>query len=295
MPTLDQMYNGIYSAYDPSIPPIPPQVPAMGQPAAVPAQTPQQLSIQQMYENIYGPATEAWAAARGQPMGEAALIPQGPTPAPGLGVTTDLGGMPSYGALAALFPSSRAQTETVSTPAPTVAEYGIDKGDQERLLPNIFPMAPGSGVGQPPATRSVPSVPFNVASATPPLPRARPSGSILSSLFATPTPIEQRPQSISAPISSASGPGPLRISVNGAGSYRAPAVTGFPTPVEQRPAPRPTAPNPANYTAAQMEAVSRGQSSYTPAGGGAMMPTRAMNGQLRYTYGDSGSGGSLSG
>lgn len=289
MPTLDQMYNGIYSAYDPSIPPIPPQQPAMGQPAAVP--TPAQLTIEQMYENIYGPATDAWAASRGQPMGQPALVPVGPTPAPGIGVTTDLGGMPSYGALAALFPSSLARTETVSTPAPSATEYGIDKGDQERLLPNIFP---GSGVGQPPATRRVASVDVGM----PPLPRPRPEryadvpspqprpqGSILSTLFAPQQSIEQAP----------AGPAPLRIAVNGANSYRAPApraVTGFPTPAAQRP----TAPNPANYTAAQLEATSQGQSSYTPVGGGPSMPTRAMNGQLRYTYGDRGSssnGGSL--
>lgn len=290
MPTLDQMYNGIYSAYDPSIPPIPPQQPAMGQPAAVP-QPNALTAIEKLYEGIYTPEVMAWDAA-GRPSGEPALIPQGATPSPGFGLTTDLGGMPSYGALANMFPSSRAQTETVPTRPPGVAEYGVDKGDQERLLPGVYPQAPGSGVGQPPATRRVASIDMGF----PPLPRARPerytdvpsprerpSGSILSQLFAPQQSIQQ-PQA---------RPAPLRVSVNGAGSYRSPAVTGFPTPVEQRPAERPA--NPANYNPAQLEAVSRGQSSYSPGGGGAVMPTRAMNGKLRYTYGDSSSGGSLSG
>src|SRR5690606_25610818 len=184
--------------------------------------------------------------------------------------------------------ASQQRTETVPAPANEATEYGIDKGAQERLLPHAHPMAPGSGVGQPPATGRGPSGPSTPPRARVRPPRTRRAGSILSQLFTMPTPVSDRPPSV-APA--------LRVAVNGAGSYTAPAsraVTGFPTPVEQRPVQRPI--NPANHNAAQLAAAAAGKSSYTPAGGGAMMPTRAMNGQLRYTYGDSGSssnGGSL--
>ncbi|AVF02918.1 MULTISPECIES: hypothetical protein [Devosia] len=201
-PTLAQMYNGIYSTYDPSIPPIAPQQPALATPVVLPP------AIQRMYEGVYGPATEAWAAQRNQP---ATAPPVALAPSASIGITTDLGGM-SWGALANMFPSSRAQTETVQTAAPGVTEYGIDKGLQERLLPNPMGSMFDNGVGQPPATRRVPSVPINPQQASVPMPRERPAGSILSRLFTMPTPASQRPPSID----------PLRVAVNGANSYRAP-------------------------------------------------------------------------
>lgn len=49
--------------------------------------------------------------------------------------------------------------------------------------------------------------------------------------------------------------------------------------------------NPANHNAAQLAAAAAGRSTYTPPGGGPSQLVRAMNGKLRYTYGDTGGGG----
>jgi hypothetical protein len=169
------------------------------------------------------------------------------------------------------------------------------------------------GVGQPPATRVVPSVPWGQPAI--PGPNAAPKDQS-----------RLTPQGGLPIAASAAAPGPP-IMISGAAPARQ-SVTGFPTPASQRPtggifaqsAPvarpvarmpvmsMPTAANlrpvarqplavvvqgaqtqqpsynPANHSAAQLAAVSNGQSTFVSSPGSVGEPVYAMNGKLRNTY-----------
>lgn len=151
----------------------------------------------------------------------------------------------------------------------------VIKGN-ERLAGGVYPAAPSG---------SAPSIVAG-GSRFPPLPRARPNQVTL------PTPIDQRPmmammsagraaklaggmqagfvpKQVPAMMSNAQ---PLNVLVQGAQTQQ---------PVQQQ---QQQIINPSNHDPAQLAAISSGQSTYTPSGGGPSEPVRAMNGNIRYTY-----------
>lgn len=226
MATVEQMYNGIYSPYDPSLPTIPAQIPAVPSP----------MSVQEMYRGIYGPTNPVAPASGGYQINPGAL--------------DAIGLFPSYGALAEMFAgSSRTRTEE-APPAPANGpgyQSGMVKQDNQRLLPGF---SYGSNIGKSPIERIVPSIPFSNV----PLPRPRPDNPGLASMYAQPS--APRP---SAPPPSA--PQPLRITVSGANSY-AGKIAPTPAPASQRP----QAPAPAYSKGGGMTAVEQLRSQgYSPA------------------------------
>jgi len=199
-----QLYDGIYGP------------PAQGPMAIEP------MSIEEMYRGIYGPANATPAPAPTPPSAPVPDVYRG-IYGPG-NLANEPGSFPPFGALLDMFPgSSQTKTQHVTPAAPNGTGYQADylKADNERLLP--------TGIGGPPTTRPVQSVPMGggtlIASIpTPGMPRPRPpnapapAATALASLFGpTTAPARQ----------------PLRVTVNGANAY---APT--PAPASQRPAPR---------------------------------------------------------
>jgi hypothetical protein len=215
-------------------------------------------------------------------------------------VTNDIGRMPAFGDIAALFGAT-----------PSAAGSINNQKGQERLTPGTkvidrsnTPVAVGMGEKR---------VPVEGEDWTVALPRPRPGSNTSTRVAVTPyTP----PPPAAAPMTWAQ----IRAD-NGQTrplAARQAAMT-MPTPVSQRPAqaraamaPPAIAPrqqplrvvvqaerpkiNPANHNIEQLRAALSGRSDYTPAGGGPTMPVYSMNGKLRNTYGDGGnsaSGGSL--
>lgn len=216
MPTIEQMYNGIYGPANQSIAPMAPTPPSPPSPPRAPAGA----SIADMYRGIYGPNNYA------SPVGDA---------------------FSRDDVLRMLSGPQRTQIVPGLVNSPN--EYAIDKGPQERLLGGVLPRDPTGGVGRPPTTRTVPSVPYNPAPATANVPLPRPRPTTLADLFAMPTPVSQRPPSVN----------PLRVTVNGAASYRAPAVpvarpVARPAPA---PAPKPVATVPRPLTASEQRWASQ--------------------------------------
>jgi len=210
-----QLYNGIYEPAKP-----------MG---TAPLPT---LTLEEMYRGIYGPANAAPA-----PQPPSPPTPPSPPQAPDVyqgiygpaNLSSQPGSFPTFGALADLFPNTTRTRTQQADPAPVVASgYGAgnQKADNERLLPNS--MGSLFGVGQPPSTRSVRSVPMGqpdavVASySTPGMPRPRPDNAVttLASMY--------------APSAAPSQRQPLKIAVNGANPISSYAPT--PAPASQRPA-----------------------------------------------------------
>jgi len=136
---------------------------------------------------------------------------------------------------------------------PGMDAFDVMGKGQDRLSPNVFPMAPGRDM-----TALTP-----IQSILPPMPRARPTMTAMRPQQQMPPMPQRRP----VPLMS--------------GSLAAMAMPQAPARIVVQAQPS----NPNNYSAAQMQAVNDGRSYYTGSDG-AVQPTRAMNGNLRYTYGD---------
>jgi len=140
---------------------------------------------------------------------------------------------------------------------PGLQGFDVAGKAQDRLSPNVFPMAPGMDI-----TALTP-----IQSVMPPMPRARP------------TIPAQRQQQQMPPMPQRR---PVPLMAGGFGAMAMPqAMPQAPARIVVQAQPV----NPNNYSAAQMQAVNEGRSYYTGSDG-AVQPTRAMNGNLRYTYGD---------
>lgn len=189
---------------------------------------------------------------------------------------------------AAMFGTGNAK-ELVATPAkPNPIGYGSGqvKDDNIRLAGGIYPAAPGAGSIA--AVPAAPPIALTAAASIPPLPRPRPVA-VGTQLSVVPAAMRNVPRPIPRP--QVARQAPLRVTINGAGQLQGPSFGSLAPrqPTIQQQAAQMAAAGLLNAASAQ--ALASGGNSYVAAGGG-LQPLRAMNGNIRYTYGDSsGSGG----